>query len=420
MDIFKKIYGLITEIDRFIPDILLFFQDGKEYFVKIAKEDFLTNTYRLILYIVFSLLLQTFFITETPKFDYSLIKAARTILFQLPILSFSYLIAMFLFSNSGNKVKLCLNYVVFQQMITSSIVVFIFAAFIHSESYFFYFMYAICLLGFTIFVFGKFIFLFFDGWLKKLLGTVALCGSVIVFAFVVSYSDFHTPKGVYLAFEDPIASEFYNLECFDEIENTAATVNLAQERREELIKLADVMNKYMTSEPSADSEATMFISTKKAKQIKYIWNLDKEKEYAKIEHNISILKQKLSTTRYNKNRDILTKNIETYNQYKDFLDEYNKTLAILASLDYENLSVVKQESFANSSTNVAETMGLVKKILMTQGQIDILKLNLKMDNVFTKMVNNHIENTNKILAYVKFTNNIKKYFPLYYRSFPES
>ena len=132
------------------------------------------------------------------------------------------------------------------------------------------------------------------------------------------------------------------------------------------------------------------------------------------------MKQKLSTTRYNKNRDILTKNIETYNQYKDFLDEYNKTLTILASLDYENLSVVKHESFANSSTNVAETMGLVKKILMTQGQIDILKLNLKMDNVFTKMVNNHIENTNKILAYVKFTNNIKKYFPLYYRSFPES
>ena len=70
----------------------------------------------------------------------------------------------------------------------------------------------------------------------------------------------------------------------------------------------------------------MYISTKKAKQIKYIWNLDKEKEYAKIDHNISILKQKLSTTRYNKNRDILTKNVETYNQYKDFLDEYNKTL----------------------------------------------------------------------------------------------
>jgi len=419
MDIFKKIYGLITEIDRFIPDILLFFQDGKEYFVKIAKEDFLTNTYRLILYIVFSLVLQTFFIPETPKFDYSLITDARTILFQLPILSFSYLIALFLFSNYCNKVKLCLNYVVFQQMITQSIVVLSFSAFIHSESYFFYFLYAICLLGFIIFVFGKFIFLFFDGWFKKLLGIVALCGSVIVFAFVVSFSDFHTPKGVYLAFEDPIASEFYNLECFDEIKNTSETVNIAQERRKELGNIADVMNKYMTSEPSVDSEATMFISAKKAKQIKYIWNLDKEKEYAKIDHNISILKQKLSTAKFNKNRDILTKNVETYNQYKDFLDEYNNTLTILASLDYENLSAVKHEGFANYSTNVTETMGLVKKIMMTQGQIDILKLKLKMDNVFTKMVNNHIENTNKILAYVKFTNKIMKYFPLYYSSFPE-
>ncbi len=415
MDFFKITRELLAEVNKFIHDVLLFYLDGNKYFEKIIHENFIANAYRLIIYIAFFIIIQTYFLSENPTFDYSLIANARLLLFQLPIMSLGYLIAM-LFSNFGNKIKVCLNYVVFQQTITGSIPLLMLSAFIHTESYFFYFLYEVSIIVFIFFLVGKFVLLFFQSRLKQVLSGLTIVATGIVLVFMVSYFDIniHIPKHILMAFEDPIASEFYTLECFNETNNANAIVNSAHSKYKQIEEPVNSILSYIKSEPSISSEAEFFLATNRIQQLLYMWKLDKEKENSKVGKNIDKLEKKLNQSMFNKNRYFLHKNIETYTQYNDFLDDYDKTLTIISSLDYENLSITKRKSLEAPTSDATKVMQLVRKIVINEHQIDIHELKIKMNNDFSKMLDSHIEVTNATFSYLDFLKKIEKYLPVHY------
>lgn len=413
MDFFKKVHEFINEIHKYIQDIMLFFQDGHKYFERIRNEDFITNTHRLVLYMAFFVVVQTYLLSEKPTFDFTLVTGARYLLLQLPVLSLGYLFTMS-FSNSNNKIKLCLNYVIFQQMITKTIPTLFLAAFIHTESYFFYFFHVALLVVFIFFIIGRFVLLFFQSKIKRVLSGVTVLITIIGTGYAMSYLNINLPNHLIAPFEDPIASEFHILECFEETENANQIVNSTETKRVQITDLVKSINSYLKSEVSIDSETDLFLATKRAKQLLYLWKLEKEKEYQTISRNISALEKKIDKTRYNNSKGILNKVLKTHIQYKDFLDDYEKTLTVLANLDHSDLSETKRKSLEPPTSTVATAMQNVRKIVMNQYQIDLLELNIKMNNNVNKMVKEHVEVANKTISFLKFIRQIETYLPVYY------
>jgi len=408
----KNIHAFIIEFYKFGKDIPLFFMDGKKYFEKIENDDLTTNIYRLVNYVVLHVLIGSFLLSATLSFDYSLLESARMLIFQIPIISLGYFIALS-FSDIPNKVKTCLNYVVFQNTITTLISTLLLAGFVHSEVYFFYILYAISMMFFVVFVLSKFALLFFKSRLKRVLSILAVIITTAMIGLTGNYLEIHATSKATVAFEDPIASEFFALDCFNETENVNRVVNSSLKKTKQIIENIDTMLTYINSNPSIQNEAAFFIDSKAIQKLAYVWNVDKEKEYQRVNDKISTIEKKIQKARYDHTKRILYKNLETYIEYKDFLDVYNRTLILLSNIDYENISNIKRNNLEVPMNDVAYTMNNVRGVIINNQKIDLMELKILVIEKDEKLAQKHIDVTTEIFSYLEFIKKIKKYLPVY-------
>lgn len=408
----KSIHEFIVEIYKFAKDIPIFFVNGKKYFDKIQSEDLTTNIYRLVNYVVLNILVQTFLLSETPSFDSTLFTPIRSLIFHIPLVSIGFLIALS-FSETLNKIKICFNYTIFQSMITGLIPTFLLAGFVHSEVYFFYFLYAISNVVFMLFVWGKFAWLFFENTLKRIFSIVIILITIATMGLTTNYLDIHASSKLLVPLEDPIASEFFGLDCLNETQNVNSVVNSSMEKNKEIEKITDAMLAYLDDNPSIQNETGFFMDTKITQKLAYTWSLDKEKEYQRVNDKISTIERKISKARYDHTKNILYQNLETYIEYKDFLAEYDKTLILLSNIDYNTVSSIKRKGLEVSTNVVADTMKNIRSLIIANYKLDIMKRKLIMMQKSTELTEKHLSLANEVFSYLEFTKKIKQYLPIY-------
>lgn len=407
----KKIYELIVEINKFVKDIPLFFCNGKKYFEKIKNEDSSTNAYRLIMYIILSSIIKTFLLSVNLSFDFNLLESARLMIFQFVLISIGYFIALS-FSGIPSKITTCLNYVIFQNTITILIPILLLAVFIHSEVYFFYILYIISLIAFFLFILLKFALLFFKSKLKRALSILTILITLATIVLTVIYLDIPLANSkVLVAFEDPIASEFFELGYMDEISG----LNTELDAMEVTDVIYKINNKLSSGVRLGD--ITYIVESGQISKLSYNWNLRKQKEYKIANTNIEKLAKKLNNAQYNRTKKLIYQMIKINQSYIDILDEYEITITTLADIDYNNLYQVNTHLEKISTDNAEEYVNKIKEMSVvnsnlekfTKSSVSAISLNEKIKTMIQEKINLSKDTS----SYLEGINKIKKYLPMY-------
>ncbi|MHC1745543.1 MAG: hypothetical protein AB9895_00145 [Negativicutes bacterium] len=419
----RKIKEFISETLGYFKDIPLFFKNGKEYFIKIEDENTATNLHRLTIYIITSFLIQLCLLSVKYTIAYNPYEIAGWLLFQIPIVSLGYFFAL-VFSDTKYKVKTCLNYVIFQNMITGLLPFMFLALFINTEVYFFYYLHALTLIAFIIFVLLKFILLFYKTWTKRILSLGIVLLTIASLVGIVVFLDIPEFKGI-VAFEDPIASEFFELGCIEETDDFNVKIDDIQE-------IHDVINKINNNYNNGIliKDVTHIVETGIISKISYNWKFKKQKEFKLANENIDRLKKKLNKAHYDRNKGLIYQNIELNKSYIDLLKEYDETIFVLSNIDYNNLYKVEMsanikltgrqnitEKDVTEYKNKINEMSLVNSNLekLNQACASTIHMTEKANSVITGKINLK----KSTLSYLEFIHKVEKFLPIYlYKSSP--
>lgn len=411
----KKIEEFIAEAFKYIKDVPLFFTDGNQYFTKIKNENIVTNVYRLIIYIIVSFLIQISLLSAKSSVTYNPFEIAGMLLFQIPLVSLGYLIAL-TFSNTKNKIKICLNYVVFQNMITMLFPFVFLASFMNSEVYLFYYLYVILLIICFVFILLKFALLFFNKGLKQVLSGVTVIVIIILLGLSIGNLGISTTKLI-RPFEDPIASEFFELDCANEIANLHTEVDVL-EINGLLLKIGE---KFKSGIRVRD--VTYIIESGEVSRLSYNWNLSKQKKYRIANENIDRLTKKLNRAEFRLTRNLIYRAIEINKKQINLLNEYDMTVTALTNIDYNNLYKVddniKSLSDRENITekDVEQYINKIKEFRVTNSNLEKINQAATSGVVLGKQAESIEQEKKNLLedanSYMQLIIKNRKYIPFY-------
>jgi len=421
----KKIKEFISEALVFVKDIPLFLTKGKAYFSKIAREDLEINLFRMATYIVVSVLLQICLLLPKLNVDYNPLIIAGILLLQLPIVAIGYLIAL-LFTDVRSKIKTCLNYVVFQQMITLLFPFFFLTLFIYTENYLFYYLHTFSLIVFCLYTIMYFAWLFQRTWLKRILSLLIVVGTIFAIGFAGSNLGFDKlrKQSLLLAFEDPIATEFFSYDCYGEVNEVVRVVKVNESKRinESMLK---IMTNIINDEFSDKVELNLELE--KISNFAYERKLVKEKEYKYIENKMKVLGKKAKDAKFDNTKNILNESLEIYRGYNNYLIDFDKTLLILSDMNTEYLMGHKIKLKANlpkqmpsEITNVIERIEEVKTINYYMGRVILAaKAQIQSAEKIIELQERVGQLVPKTVQYVELITKIERLLPIYqYRIIP--
>ena len=268
---FKQMKEFIKEALSWNKDILCFYKHGNLYFNMIENERWDKNLYRLSTYIVLALIVKAVVFSPKINVNTNLTPNFGWLFYQLPLVSVGYVIAI-LFSKTNKKFKLCINYIVFQNTITILLPFSFLACFVVSEAYFFYYLYVVTLICFIIFLLIKFAVLFFSTRFMQICSIAIILVSNYCVAAIISKIDTIdlVYKNAIIAFEDPIASEFFALNCFEEakIINKSTNFDDVKKFHEAAQKFHDSLDK-----DTLPDKIVALLEMEKIKTMMHDWNL---------------------------------------------------------------------------------------------------------------------------------------------------
>ena len=184
--------GIIKWLNKhnaFFADIPLFYKDGYAYFEKVMNESSFLNCKRLLFYIALSLLISFYLTTENATDTSALVSYSKIWLGNLSRWLLWGAVAYYfsLFSiPTDHKLKLILNYLIFQCAITGTVLIIIWVLFINLEEYTFYYLYVLAGIGIPLYFLRYFFQLFFHSATQKLCGIAIFFSIITVGTFLFS------------------------------------------------------------------------------------------------------------------------------------------------------------------------------------------------------------------------------------------
>ncbi|MDR3590768.1 MAG: hypothetical protein P4N41_14035 [Negativicutes bacterium] len=415
IDELKTLWNNISECVKYLRDVPLFFTNGKAYFVKIHRESLARNIYRLSIYFIVFSLIQISLLSVKSKslvVDNQFEVVGRLFLL-LPIVSLGYYLALMI-TDIKQRIRVCINYVLFQDLITVTIPILFLTAFICSENYFFYYVYSFVCGVFILYKLLWFVFLFNKTMIKRIASIVIILLTIGTFSFFGYIIDIKSNKSM-LLFEDAIASEFLMLGCMDDIQ--AFIMN--QDVKETLDLTSEITCKLRGG--IENGETTFIFEEGTFTKLANYWNLIKVKEYEYANRSIKLLTKKQNKAIFERNKSLINKNIELYKSYIDFLDEYDIGIRGLSNVDYKMLykyiDYKKQGKVEITKENIIEVKELIKDKSTVINNIEkYIQAQTIIQNATNKnlsIIQNDLDLTKQAIAYYKFILQLRERLPVY-------
>lgn len=220
-------------------------------------------------------------------------------------------------------------------------------------------------------------------------------------------------KNLQVPFEDPIASEFFRLDCISESQKALEMIMSLHTKNDEISSISGTTVDYFKSD-SSEHEIAFFLKMNRYQQLLQMWKMKKDKEYQKVTNSIIDLESKLSNVRFQKNRNIISGNIKTYHRYKEFLDEYERTMNLMSTLNYDELSKFKRYTSSSYNETIAEGIKLSQNIILVQLSNDLLEQNIINTKLLIKSTREQHKVVEQTTEYLNWIAKIDKWFFFYY------
>lgn len=324
----------------FFSDIPLFYKDGYAYFKKVIDESSWINCKRLLFYVILSLLISFFLVANDDTTTFTLATYSknhlRNLLSWLPLGATAYYLSLFTTPNE-HKIRLTLNYVIFQNTITVILLTIIWTYFINSEMYIIYYFYIFTGICLTLYFWYYFFRLFFYSTLQKLRG-VAVFLSILTISSLLSIS-LNLLDIKHSLLYDPILPEVLKVSDI----NNDLSFTEKQVMRFQLLTNTTLHIFEKIKNPSSLRKDSFVFESEEIKKQAYEWRISKEYEIKRYQELLDSLEKLKTELKYNTSKQFVEQRIIRLKKQLVILEEYDKCLKILSDIDYLTLYKIKND-----------------------------------------------------------------------------
>lgn len=352
------------------------------------------NVKRIVFYITLSFVVSICLSTENNTLDNTaLLRRIGFYAKWVSIGGIAYWLAL-LVVRTKDSFKLAINYVLFQNTITTISLEFIWTAFIATERYFFYYLYTVGVGVFLLYCWSYFIYLFFNTKRKRCLGISVFMAVVVAIVGMISKFDLVDVRQSSLY--DPIVAEISMLSEVDETDSIMRENARLMELREIVADIGDRIENGTNL-----GETTFIVESGKVKRAAYGWEVSKSYEFKKNVEKIELAERLKSSAKYKTTKQFLDKQISIFKKEKIGLEEYDKSIRVLQDVNYSELYKLtkdyrvkhepNRESFIEMQERIKDTSDanyqLEKMVLANKTILAAMNTNIEASNLATEYLN---------------------------------